>query len=84
MVVGIILIFACLMIEILIQYIGYDFKLTILISISMATVELSSIAENFEVITGKNFISLIIKFIVKNIKKIIENKIGKDENENGR
>lgn len=77
---GVILLLCCILLEILLLYIDIEFKLTIIIALAMSIVELTSIAENFEEITGKNFITDTIKIITSMIKKTIENKIGKDEN----
>lgn len=67
------LILSCMVMEILIQLIGYSFKITPIICISVALVEFSSIGENLEVVTGTNFISATIKWIISKLKTILDN-----------
>ena len=62
------LIFSCLAVELLLSYLDYTFQFTKYIIIAMVLVEFSSIAENFEVITGKNFITDTLKFVINKIK----------------
>lgn len=62
------LIFSCLAVELLLSYLDYTFHFTKYIIIAMVLVEFSSIAENFEVITGKNFITDTLKFVINKIK----------------
>ena len=70
-------IFAVMGIDILIQYSYPDFKVSFcpIICIAISLVELSSIGENLEDVTGKNFITELIKYIINTIKKLI----GKEE-----
>jgi hypothetical protein len=82
------LIFAFMFIEFLLinleLKLGYEeFKtgnITIILCVAMSIVELSSINENFEVITGKNYISEIVDFVINKLKNFIDKFIRKDDN----
>jgi cbb3-type cytochrome oxidase subunit 1 len=82
------LIFAFLLIEFLLinleLKLGYEeFKtgnITIILCVAMSLVELSSINENFEVITGKNYISAFVDFVINKLKNFIDKFIRKDDN----
>lgn len=86
MLVYLCLIGAFLLIEFLIANIqiegGSELKsihITEVLCIAMVLVELSSINENFEVITGKNYISNVVNFVINKLKKITDTFIGKDD-----
>lgn len=90
MIVYIGLIFAFILIEFLLiniqlqNGITEDYKtgnITIILCCAMSLVELSSINENFEIITGKNYISKVVNFVVTKIKTITDSfMMGKDDN----
>ena len=75
-------IFAFLSIDILIHYAFPEtkFNLCPLICISISVVELTSIGENMEEVTGKNYITDMIKYTINLLKSLINKIIGKDEN----
>lgn len=81
------LIFAFIMIEFLLINIqiklgSEEYKtghITIILCCAMSLVELSSINENFEVITGKNYISTVVNYVIDKIKTITNQLMGKDE-----
>ena len=73
------LIFSCIAIELLLSYLNYDFSFTKYIIIAMSLVEFSSVAENFEVITGKNFITDTLKFIINKLKILYSKEQQKNE-----
>lgn len=73
------LIFSCLAVELLLLYLDYNFQFTKYIIIAMVLVEFSSVAENFEVITGKNFITDTLKFVINKIKILFSKEQQKNE-----
>lgn len=89
MIVYIGLIFAFMLIEFLLINLQIEngvkeecktFNITIILCCAMTLVELSSINENFEIITGKNYISNIVSFVIEKIKTLITNLMGKGSN----
>lgn len=74
-------IFAVMGIDILIHYSYPEFKVQFcpVICIAISLVELTSIGENLEEVTGTNYITDILKYINKTIKSIVNKLIGKDE-----
>lgn len=72
------LIFACVVMESIFYYTGNNWHFTHLVAISMCIVEFTSIAENFEDITGKNFITDFIALIVNKAKSLLNKSIEED------
>lgn len=70
---------ACIFLECLINYSGYNIHFSKIVSISIILVEFSSIIENFEIITGKNIITELANKIFSNLKNIV--KKGDEANE---
>lgn len=70
---------ACIFLECLINYSGYNIHFSKVISIAIILVEFSSIIENFEIITGKNIITELANKIFSNLKNIV--KEGDETNE---
>lgn len=75
-------IFAFLSIDIMIHYAIPEtkFNLCPVICIGISVVELTSIGENMEEVTGKNYITDMIKYTINLLKSLINKIIGKDEN----
>lgn len=75
------LIFAVMGIDILIKisYPESTIHFCNVICIAISLVELTSIGENMEVITGKNYVTTILDFIKITIKKMVDSAIGKDD-----
>lgn len=75
------LIFAVMGIDILIKisYPESTIHFCNVICIAISLVELTSIGENMEVITGKNYVTTILDFIKITIKKMVDSAIGKED-----
>ena len=75
------LIFAVMGIDILIKYSYPETKIHFcnIICIAISIVELTSIGENMEVVTGTNYVTDILVYINQKLKSIINNIIGKED-----
>ena len=77
-------IFAFLGIDIMIHYTFPEtkFNLCPVICIAISIVELTSIGENLEEVTGTNYITDIIKYVINLLKTLINKIIGKEVKSN--
>lgn len=77
-------IFAFLGIDIMIHYAFPETKINLcpVICVAISIVELTSIGENLEEVTGTNYITDILKYTINLLKSLVNKIIGKEVNSN--
>lgn len=78
------IIFAFLSIDIMIHYAFPETKINLcpVICVAISIVELTSIGENMEEVTGTNYITEIVKYTINLLKQFINKLIGKEVKSN--